>query len=191
MSINQDNLGWLDLETTGFTDLSQHLVYKHRILEIGVAVTDRAFNLIAKQTWVIHQDFAEIAPLCDEVVQRMHSANGLFEDVARADIDLATAEQQVIQFLSDHGVPTNKSPLCGNGVHFDRMFLEAQMPALNRHFRYRNMDISSVKEFLITLNPEYNPAKRVSHRALDDILESVDEARLYRALLSPLLAESA
>ncbi|HFL2868663.1 TPA: oligoribonuclease [Pseudomonas aeruginosa] len=188
MMNNDRRLAWLDLESTGFTELHKQMVYLHRILEVGLLVTDAQFNVLAQHVVVIHHDPADIFPLCDDIVRSMHTRNGLFDDVSASSTDLASAEQQIIEFLVEHGVQAKASPLCGSGIHFDRMFLEAQMPALNAHLHYRNLDISAVKEFLKTISPAFEPVKRQSHRALDDILESVEEARLYRDLLTPILA---
>lgn len=188
MSIAPRRLVWLDLESTGFTELHRKMVYQHRILELGVVITDERFDVLAQLCVVVHHDLEVILPLCDEVVRRMHTSNGLFADVAASKIDLAEAQQQILSFLAEHRVLAKASPLCGSGIQFDRMFLEAQLPDLNAHLHYRNLDISAVKEFLKTISTEFEPVKRKSHRALDDILESVAEARTYRDLLAPILA---
>lgn len=183
-------LAWLDLETTGFTELHKRAVYAHKVIEIGTIVTDCDFNIIAQQNLVIHQDMGEVLSLSDDVVLSMHNKNGLFKDVQASTLSLRDAEQQVIQFLVDHGVERKMSPLCGNGITFDRIYLEAQLPLLNDHLHYRNLDISAVKEFIKLLNPDFEPKKKLGHRALDDIRESVAEAASYRALLQPLLQKS-
>lgn len=180
-------LAWIDLETTGYTELHRRLVYKQLILEIGLAVTDVDFNIIAQHSIVIHHPMCKTIELCDENVRQMHADNGLFDEVAKAVIDIKSAENDAIAFLRDNGVEPKCSPLCGNGIHFDRMFIEAQLPELNAYLHYRNLDISAVKEFIKSINSCIEPKKRCSHRALDDILESVQEARTYRDLIAPAL----
>ncbi|EPJ2934316.1 MULTISPECIES: exonuclease domain-containing protein [Pseudomonas] len=108
--------------------------------------------------------------------------------VYRSAIDPNARDSEGMDWWEAVGAEIRAVPLCGSGIHFDRMFLEAQMPALNAHLHYRNLDISAVKEFLKTISPAFEPVKRQSHRALADILESVEEARLYRDLLAPILA---
>ncbi|EPG9350353.1 oligoribonuclease [Pseudomonas aeruginosa] len=184
---SQRRLAWIDLETTGYTELHRQLIYKQLILEIGVLVTDDDFNVVAQHNIVVRHPVDEAIALCDENVRQMHTDNGLFGEVDKAATDLKAAEQQVIAFLIDNGVEPGKSPLCGNGIHFDRMFMEAQLPELNAYLHYRNLDISAVKEFIKTLSSDFEPPKRRSHRALDDILESVQEARTYRDLIAPAL----
>ena len=49
---------------------------------------------------------------------------------------------------------------------------------------YRNLDVSSVKELASRWRPDIRDAfnKRNTHRALDDIRESIQELRHYREL---------
>lgn len=180
-------LAWLDLETTGFTDLSKHMVYKHKILEIGLAVTDEHFNALAELSLVVRQDVSQCMALADDIVMQMHTANGLWDECATGHLTLAQAEQKAIEFLSANGVSAKSSPLCGNGIQFDRMFLEAQLPALNGYLHYRNLDISATKELLKTISPDLEPPKNRAHRALDDIRESIAEGKVYRELIMPLV----
>lgn len=177
--------GWLDMETTGFADLHKKAVYDHKVLEMALIATDHDFNEIARLNLVIKHDLADVLPLCDDVVLEMHRKNGLFKDVETATITMEEAEKLAIQFLADNGIAQKASPLTGNGIHFDREFLEVHMPLLNEYFHYRNLDISGVKEYINTLVPGLEPEKVRSHRAMDDILESIAEAKHYRTLLLP------
>ncbi len=56
------------------------------------------------------------------------------------------------------------------------------MPALERFFHYRNLDVSSLKELARRWAPDVAGrfAKSGTHLALDDIRESVRELRHYR-----------
>lgn len=180
---------WVDLESTGFTDLHKKAVYQHKILELALVVTDQHLEPIARLNLVIHHDLAEVLPLCDDVVIKMHQVNGLFKDVEKSLLSLEEAERKAIAFLSEHGVGPEAcpSPICGNGVHFDRTFLAVHMPNLEGHFHYRNLDVSSMKEFINTIEPGLEPTKKKAHRAMDDIEESLAEARHYQGILQPAL----
>ena len=76
-----------------------------------------------------------------------------------------------------------RSPLCGNSIWQDRRFLARHMPTLEAHFHYRIVDVSTIKE----LAKRWRPAlvdgfeKKNAHRALDDVHESIEELRRYRA----------
>ena len=58
------------------------------------------------------------------------------------------------------------------------------MPTLEAYIHYRNVDVSTVKELVKRWYPvayEARPTKKGSHRALDDIRESIEELRYYRS----------
>lgn len=181
-------LPWIDIETTGFTELDKQMVYQHRILEVAIVVTDEHFTIIDRFCMVAHHPREEVSALCDEVVTRMHSSSGLLAEVEASTNTLEQLERSAVDFLIAAGVSRKSAPMTGNGIGFDRMFIEAQMPVLNDHLHYRNLDVSAVKEFIKTIAPGHEPTKKLAHRAMDDILESIAEAKHYRDLLLPALS---
>jgi oligoribonuclease len=65
----------------------------------------------------------------------------------------------------------------------DRRFLDRYLPAVDRYVHYRSIDVSSLKELCRRWNPDVykgRPDKQETHRALDDIKESLEELRYYR-----------
>jgi oligoribonuclease len=68
--------------------------------------------------------------------------------------------------------------LAGNSVAQDRAFLTKYMKELNSKIHYRMLDVTSWK---IIFNEKYNLKyeKKNSHRALEDIFESIEELRFY------------
>ena len=57
------------------------------------------------------------------------------------------------------------------------------MPRVESHLHYRNVDVSSIKELVRRWYPRVyyaTPAKTGNHRALADITESIAELRYYR-----------
>ena len=72
--------------------------------------------------------------------------------------------------------------MCGNSVCQDRRFLAREMPALERYFHYRNLDVSTLK----ILAQQWAPGvaagfkKESTHRALADIRDSIEELAWYR-----------
>ena len=74
--------------------------------------------------------------------------------------------------------------MCGNTVSHDRRFLAKYMPDLESYFHYRHVDVSSVKELISRwMNDAQTYEKKASHRAKDDIKESINELKLYKQLL--------
>jgi len=58
------------------------------------------------------------------------------------------------------------------------------MPKLANHFHYRHIDVSSFKEVITRWYPDTEEFKKQSsHRAMDDIKESVAELKFYRKML--------
>ena len=56
------------------------------------------------------------------------------------------------------------------------------MPELDRFFHYRNIDVSTIKELVRRWKPEVLNGfhKKGTHKALDDIRESIGELAYYR-----------
>jgi oligoribonuclease len=79
--------------------------------------------------------------------------------------------------------------MCGNSIGVDRRFLDRQLPELDAYLHYRSIDVSSLKELCRRWYPaEYKgrPGKNETHRALDDVRESIAELRYYReTILKP------
>ncbi len=120
----------------------------------------------------------------DEWNTRQHGASGLTERVRASRITLADAEAQTLEFLKQW-VQGGASPMCGNSICQDRRFLARQMPALERFFHYRNLDVSTLKELARRWVPQIAAGftKEASHRALADIHDSIRELAWYRARL--------
>ncbi|WP_434420735.1 oligoribonuclease [Nannocystis pusilla] len=167
-------LVWIDLEMSGLDP--DHC----QILEIAAIITDGDLNIVAEgPDLVIHQPDAVLDAM-DEWCTRQHGSSGLTAAVKASTVALAEAEAQVLELVRQH-CPAGKSPLCGNSIGHDRRFLVRYMPALVGHLSYRNIDVSSIKELVRRWYPTVSaPAKRETHRALDDIRESIAELRFYR-----------
>ncbi len=173
-----DALVWIDCEMTGLDPSVDVLV------EIAVIATDADLNpLDDGLDIVIATDPAKLTGM-DDVVQEMHTASGLLEAIAAATTTLEQAEDQVLDYVKRHVPERRKAPLCGNTIATDRSFLARYMPRLDDHLHYRMIDVSTIKELARRWYPRayYNaPSKSGGHRALADILESINELRYYRA----------
>jgi oligoribonuclease len=179
-------LVWMDLEMTGLDpDVDV-------ILEIATLVTDDDLVLVAEgPTIVIHREESILEGMSG-IVRDMHTRNGLLDRVRESRTGHDAAEAETLEFLRRHCNPLS-SPLCGNTIWMDRMFLNRQMPALDKFMHYRMIDVSTIKELARRWYPsllEDLPPKPDTHRALDDIEASVAELRFYRErLLRPRLHE--
>lgn len=171
---------WVDCEMTGL-DPDQDV-----LVEIAVVVTDSELNLLDEGLdLLIQTDPAKLAGMAD-IVRDMHTQSGLLEALAGAKTTLAEAEQQVLDYVVRFVPERRKAPLCGNSIATDRAFITRHMPRLDDHLHYRMIDVSSIKELSRRWYPRvyFNaPTKTGGHRALADIVDSINELRYYRATL--------
>ena len=172
---SETNMVWMDLEMSGLDPKTCV------ILEIATLITDKDLNLVAQgPSLAIHQP-EEILLGMDDWNQKHHKESGLLEAVRKSTTTVAEAERQTLEFISKYCKPKS-SPLCGNTIYQDRRFLIEYMPTLEGYLHYRLIDVSTIKELVKKwYSPEFQaPAKKQKHKALDDILETVEELRFYR-----------
>lgn len=175
---SENNLIWIDLEMTGLDPKTDS------IIEIATVVTDSDLNIVAEGPVIAIQTSQEKLDAMDEWNQKHHGNSGLIERIQNSTVSMAEAERQTLDFLVQH-VHKGKSPMCGNSICQDRRFMVEEMPTLEAFFHYRNLDVSTLKELARRWAPEVygGYAKKGVHRALNDILESIDELKYYRQRL--------
>lgn len=166
---------WLDMEMTGLEPDTDH------VLEIATLVTNAELEVLAEGPDIVVHQPDEILDGMGEWCREHHGQSGLTEQCRRSTISLAEAEAQTIAFLQRYCEP-GKSPLCGNSIGQDRRFIVRYMPALAKFLHYRSVDVTTIKELAWRWYPlAPGIAKAETHRAMDDIRESLAELRHYRA----------
>jgi oligoribonuclease len=173
-----ENLVWIDLEMTGLrpeTDL---------IIEIATIVTDKHLRVLAEGPVIAVHQSEEVLAAMDDWNRKQHGGSGLTARVLASRTDAAAAERETLAFLDAWAV-RGRSPMCGNSICQDRRFLARHMPALERFFHYRNLDVSTLKELAQRWAPQVAQAfqKNSTHLALDDVRESIRELQFYRERL--------
>jgi len=167
-------LVWIDLEMSGLDPDTCE------ILEIATIITDGDLNVLAEGPDIVVHQPDLVLDAMDAWCTRQHGVSGLTAQVKASTVSLAQAEALTLEFLWPF-CPAGKSPLCGNSIGHDRRFLIKHMSALAGHLHYRSVDVSSVKELARRWYPGLSaPDKGETHRALDDIRESIAELRYYR-----------
>jgi len=165
---------WIDLEMTGLNLDSES------IIEIATLITDADLNITAKGPNLAIKVSEELIENMDEWNTTHHTSSGLVDRVRNEGVSLEEAIRQTCEFLQAN-VELGVVPLCGNSVHNDRAFLAKEMPEVLDMLHYRIIDVSTIKELVNRWypgTPRYN--KKEAHRALDDIIESIEELRHYR-----------
>jgi oligoribonuclease len=173
-------LVWMDLEMTGLDHTSDVIV------EIATLVTDDDLEIVAEgPDLVVHQS-DEVLAAMDPFVVGMHIKSGLLDQIKASTMSLEEAGAATLAFIHEHVPESRTVPLCGNSIGTDRRFLAAYLPDIEEYLHYRSVDVSSVKELVRRWYPDVlnqRGWKQGSHRALDDIRESVAELRMYRDLV--------
>jgi len=172
-----DVLVWLDMEMTGLD------AERERVIEIATILTDGQLTEIAVgPELVIHQS-DEILAAMDDWNKKHHGGSGLVDRVKASTITEADAEAQTIAFINQHVAAKERPVLAGNSIHQDRRFIRRYMPALEKRLHYRMVDVSTIKELGRRWFPQIiakQTPKKETHRALDDIRESIGELRFYK-----------
>ncbi len=167
----------MDLEMTGLDPA------KNVIVEIATLITTDDLEIVAEgPDLVVHQPEEALA-LMEPIVVDMHTKSGLLDSIRASTISLEDAGAATLEFIKTHVPEARKVPLCGNSIGMDRRFLDTYLPEIENWLHYRSIDVSSVKELVRRWYPAINssrPFKQGSHRALDDIRESISELRFYR-----------
>ena len=176
---NDTRMVWIDCEMTGLDVVNDALV------EIAVVVTDSDLNVLGEGVDIVIKPPPESLVDMNRIVIDMHTASGLLDELD-AGTTLAEAEARVMAYVTEHVPEPRKAPLAGSSVYTDRGFLSRDMPVLDAHLHYRLVDVSTIKELARRWYPRayYNaPEKHGGHRALADILDSIEELKFYREAL--------
>ncbi len=174
-----DRLVWIDCEMTGLDYVADALI------EIACVVTDFDLNPLGEGIDLVIKPPTEAVEQMVDFVRSMHEKSGLITQLDSG-ITLHEAEEQVLAYVGEHCAEGSRPPLAGNTVATDRAFISRDMPDLDAFLHYRIVDVSSIKELSRRWYPRAYfaaPAKRGNHRALADILESIEELRYYRAAI--------
>jgi oligoribonuclease len=171
-------LVWIDCEMTGLDPAQDVLV------EIAIVVTDSDLTLLDDGIdIVIATDPAKLATM-EDIVRDMHTQSGLLVALESATTTVEEAEQQALAYVRRFVPERRKAPLCGNSIATDRSFIAHYLPLLDAHLHYRMVDVSSIKELSRRWYPRVyfnSPPKSGGHRALADIVDSINELRYYRS----------
>lgn len=176
---NNQHLVWVDCEMTGLNPEVDSLV------EIAVVITDAELNQLDEGIDIVIKPLPGSLENMGDFVREMHTKSGLITELDNG-IDLTDAEQIVLDYIKRFVPEERTAPLAGNTIGTDRMFLNRYMSGVDQHLHYRNIDVSSLKELARRWYPRVYfqmPKKDGGHRALADILESIEELRYYRQTL--------
>jgi oligoribonuclease len=174
--MNDGPLVWIDCEMTGL-DLE-----RDALVELAVLVTDSELNVLGEGVDVVIRPPDAAVEQMGDFVRAMHTTSGLIDELADG-IALEEAESLALAYIRQFVPEPSRAPMAGNSIATDRGFIARDLPALDAHLHYRMVDVSSIKELARRWYPRvyFNaPGKNGGHRALADILESIEELKYYR-----------
>ena len=168
---------------------------RDHVLEIATVITDDDLNVVGDSLQLVIHQPPEVLGLMGDVVSKMHHESGLTAEVRLSTLSLEEAQRQTLALIRRHVPEPGKVPLCGNSIGVDRRFLNRWLPEIENCLHYHVVDVSSIKELAVRWYPALagkRPRKKKGHRALDDILESIEELRYWRsAVFAPAAREGA
>lgn len=169
---------WIDCEMTGLD------IFNDELCEVSVVPTDFDFKVLDEGIDLVIKPSQQALDHMNDFVRNMHTSSGLIEEM-KTGLALADAQRQVIDYVKRFLPANGKAHLAGNSVGSDKKFLDRYMPDLMNLLHYRVIDVSTLKELSRRWYPNVylnKPAKHGGHRALADIIESMDELRYYREM---------
>ena len=174
-----ENLVWIDCEMTGLEPRTDCLV------EIAVVVTNSELEILDPGLNIVIKPLPGTVENMSDFVREMHTKSGLIHELDGG-VSVQEAEKMVLDYIKQWVPNPKTAPLAGNSIGTDRMFINKYMPELNEFLHYRQVDVSSIKELTRRWFPTVYfrlPKKDSDHRALADIIESINELRFYRKVV--------
>lgn len=182
--MSKNYIVWTDIEGTGLVSSEESL------LEIACIITDSNFKIVDPQGFqrVIYyseEEVEEFKRTKRPYVVDMHSANGLWESLPHG-VPLKQAEQDLLDYIKQYAPEPRQARIGGNSCSYDAAMLRDHMNSVYEHLHYRIVDISTLSYLFEEQRGITHYAKKGTHRAMDDILESIKEAKYLMNSVSML-----
>jgi oligoribonuclease len=176
MAHSKKALFWVDLEMTGLDENVD------TILEVAVVITDYDFNVLEQYHRVVYQP-QEVLDRMNDWCKRTHGESGLTAAVPNG-MPLDQVDKELVAIINKFYAPQERVVIVGNSVGNDQRFINKYMTEVAKRLHYRLIDVSSFKEIY---RDKYGLKfdKKNTHRAVDDILESIAELKFYLSFVNP------
>lgn len=166
----------LDTETTGNAPDSE-------LIEVGMVMLDvPSLTELGEFTIVIEPSPEQFSAMMEkDVVRKMHEVNGLLADLlAHKGVSPDEADALINKWLDQFTTERTHIPYGGSGVsHFDRQYINRQLPRLARRITYWALDVGAVRRIFALQGASTHSIEAKTHRALDDAKVHAEELRFY------------
>lgn len=134
---------------------------------------------------ILCQTIADYMSTQDDWCTRTHGETGLTSAVIASDTSAEQAADDLLKYIQKYVPDRRRALLAGNTVHADKAFLRKEpYKKVHDYLSHRILDVSTLKEAAKRWSPvdvvANVPKKKLLHKAKDDILESIEEARYYK-----------
>lgn len=164
---------WIDLEMTGLDP------DKDVVIEVAAIITDWDFRELDSYQRLVKGDPDQTRELLDNNPwwsQQSGAKEQILSEIDKGE-NPSVIEKELISLIDKHA-ENDVVLLSGNSIHQDRRFIRRLWPELESRLHYRMLDVSSWKVVMIG-KYQNTYEKSSTHRAMDDIKESIEELKSY------------
>lgn len=167
---------WVDLEMTGLEP------EKDRILEVAAIATGWDLKPIAKMTGVVKVPKTLMEKrMVGEFWEKNRASYEALMTQNEDGKDRGEVEKDVLAFMDKYF--GKEIILAGNSIHQDRKFIDREWPEVSSRLHYRMLDVSAWKVYFEGAKHK-KFTKPEKHRALDDIMGSIEELQWYLTFMA-------
>lgn len=159
------------------------------IIEVFCIITNGDLDIADEAGWgcIVHQSKERMDQMGEWCI-KTHGETGLTSAVIASTTTAEEAAAELLKYIKKHVPEPRTALLAGNSVHADKAFLRHEpWSKVHDHLSYRILDVSSIKEAAKRWSSQVTldriPGKKGLHKAREDILESIEEARYYRTAI--------
>ena len=153
-----------------------------RILEAGIIVTDKFLEPIFEWETAVVQP-SQVLENMNDWCKHHHANSGLIDRIPKG-ISEDELDERLAEIILKYFKKKNPVVICGNSISQDRKFIDQYLPKFSERLHYRMLDVSSFKiVYREMLGREFK--KQNTHRALEDIKESIAELKYYMSAIDP------